>query len=159
VSWHDLERAAPDIARPGRARLRDARVVMLGTLRAGGAPRISPIEPYFAGGELLFGAMTWSAKARDLGRDPRCTVHSAVSAPDAAEPELKLHGRAVEAAPAQRDACADAWWTRRPRAAAWVFTLALDAAVWVEWDLERGEMRVRRWSRARGYDERSRAYP
>jgi hypothetical protein len=41
--------------------------------------------------------MMWqSLKALDLLRDPRCTVHSAVSDREGAEGEFKLHGRAVD---------------------------------------------------------------
>jgi hypothetical protein len=47
------------------------RVALLGTLRPDGSPRVSPVEPYFAGGELVLGVMAWSGKARDLRRDPR----------------------------------------------------------------------------------------
>ena len=47
ASWQDLEQGAPGIARPGRARLDQARVVLLGTLRRDGSPRISPVEPHF----------------------------------------------------------------------------------------------------------------
>uniref|UniRef100_UPI002619D67F pyridoxamine 5'-phosphate oxidase family protein n=1 Tax=Trebonia sp. TaxID=2767075 RepID=UPI002619D67F len=78
-SWRDVERAAPEIARLGAARLASARVALLGTLRRDGSPRISPVEPYIAGGQLLIGAMAWSAKAGDLQRDPRYVLHSAVT--------------------------------------------------------------------------------
>jgi hypothetical protein len=60
--WRDLELGAPDIARPGMARLNGARVALLGTLRRDGSPRISPVEPYSAAGHLLVGAMAWSRK-------------------------------------------------------------------------------------------------
>ena len=61
-----MELGAPEIARLGMARLNAARVGLLGTLRSDGSPRISPVEPYFAAGQLLVGAMAWSAKAADL---------------------------------------------------------------------------------------------
>ena len=92
ASWLDLEQGAPHITRAGRALLNQARVALLGTLRPDGSPRISPVEPYFARGQLISGLMSWSGKARDLRRDPRCVLHSAISGPDAGEPELKLYG-------------------------------------------------------------------
>jgi Pyridoxamine 5'-phosphate oxidase len=98
LSWRDLEPAAPEIARLGMARLNSARMALLGTLRRDGSPRISPIEPYLADGQLLIGAMSWSAKASDLQRDPRYVLHSVVTGPDSGEGELKLYGSAVEAA-------------------------------------------------------------
>ena len=60
--WRDLELGAPRLARLGMARLDATRVALLGTLRRDGSPRISPIEPFFAGSLLLFGAMARSRK-------------------------------------------------------------------------------------------------
>jgi hypothetical protein len=160
MNWRDLEAAAPELVRLGKARLDDARVALLGTLRRDGSPRISPVEPYLVGGELLFGAMLWSLKARDLARDPRCVLHSAVSAPDAAEGELRLYGRAVEVRERElRDARRDAWWTAHRAEAARVYSLEIEQATFISWDLRRGEMTVRRWSPERGSTERTRSYP
>ena len=78
--WAEVEAAAPELAQLGKERLDRLRVALLGTLRKDGSPRISPVEPYFVQGHLLFGAMTWSLKARDLLSDPRCVLHSAVTA-------------------------------------------------------------------------------
>jgi hypothetical protein len=64
VKWQDLEVSAPEIAQLGRQSLDRARVALLGKLRKNGFPRISPVEPYFAEGHLLFGAMAWSSKVR-----------------------------------------------------------------------------------------------
>src|SRR2546429_2866449 len=98
MSWRALEASAPAIARLGEERLDQTRVALLGTLRSDGWPRISAVEPYISDGQLLFGAMSWSLKTNDLLRDPRCVLHSAISGPDSGEGELKLYGRAVEAA-------------------------------------------------------------
>ncbi|MDQ2874759.1 MAG: pyridoxamine 5'-phosphate oxidase family protein [Actinomycetota bacterium] len=159
ASWQDLEQDAPSIARPGRARLDQARVALLGTLRRDGSPRISPVEPYFARGQLIFGAMTWSAKARDLRRDPRCVLHSPISGPDAGEAELKLHGLAAPTGDLLRDACPEAWWSGEPRPAADVFFLNLTEAVLIEWDLEHGQMASTHWSPERGLWKQARRYP
>ena len=78
-----MELAAPEIARLGMAQLNAAHVALLGTLRRDGSPRISPIEPYLAGGQLLIGAIARSAKAGDLRRDPRYVLHSVVTGPTA----------------------------------------------------------------------------
>jgi len=159
VTWQDLEVAAPEIARLGRERLEQAHVGLLGTLRKDGSPRISPVEPHFTEGELLFGAMAWSLKVRDLRRDARCVLHSPVSGPDSSEGELKLYGRATEASEQLRNACADGWWIGRPRESASVFSLNIEEAAFVEWDFQRGEMTLRRWSRALGFQETKRRYP
>ena len=118
AEWRDLELGAPPITRLGLARLH-AGVAMLGTLRRDGSPRISPIEPYLVHGQLLAGAMTWSAKAADLLRDPRHVPHSAVTSPDSGEGEFKLHGSAVQASQDLRAAATQARWSRRPETRRW----------------------------------------
>ena len=159
LDWDDLELGAPEIARLGAARLDSARVAMLGTIRRDGSPRISPIEPYVANGYLLVGAMAWSAKAADLRRDPRYTLHSIVTGPDTGEGELKVHGLAVEADADLRAHAADSWWSAQWSDMAIVFALRIGQALFVTWDIEHGEMTVHRWSPARGYHHTARSYP
>ena len=110
-------------------------MVLLGTLRRDGSPRISPVEPYVARGQLMFGAMTWSGKANDLLRDPRCVLHSTITAPDAGEPELKAYGLA---ALATTRSARHAGRLVAPRAAHGSQRLRLDVteAVLIDWDLE-----------------------
>ncbi len=159
MSWRDLEEGAPEIAQLGRERLERARVALLGTVRNDGSPRISPVEPFLTQGLLLFGSMSWSLKTRDLLRDPRCVLHSAVSSPDNGEGELKLYGRAPEADDSARNGCSEAWWATAPREAARVFSLDIEQATFISWDLERGEMTIRRWSPQRGFRRAARSYP
>ena len=159
ASWRDLEQAAPHIARAGRALLDQAREALLGTLRPDGSPRISPVEPYFADGQLIFGLMTWSGKARDLRRDPRCVLHSTISEPDAGKPELKLYGLTATAGDFLRNACRQAWWIGQPHAAADVVLLDVTQAVLIEWDLEDGQMTTTHWSPGPGLWQRARSYP
>jgi hypothetical protein len=158
-SWRDMELGAPELARLGIARLTSARVALLGTLRRDGSPRISPIEAYLAEGQLLIGAMAWSAKASDLRRDPRYVLHSAVTSPDSGEGELKLNGPAAKAGPDLRTRAAGAWWLAHSPDKAAVFTLHIRQAIFVDWDTNRGLMTVHRWSPASGYAVTSRPYP
>jgi Pyridoxamine 5'-phosphate oxidase len=158
VTWPDLAAGAPELARRGRERLEQTSIALIGTLRKDGSPRISPIEPNFHGDALLFGGMNWSLKVRDLQRDPRCVVHSAVTGPSAGEAELKLYGRAETAEDRLRREC-PGWWADQPAEAAWVFTVRLEAATLLEWDYTAGEMLVRRWSPELGYRESQRKYP
>ena len=157
--WRDLEAAAPEIARLGRERFDRARVALLGTLRKDGSPRISPVEPYLTQGHLLFGVISWSSKRRDLLRDPRCVLHSAISDPDSGEGELKLYGHATEADEQIRNGCREGWWAAKPADAASVFSLNIDQATFISWDTEHGEMTVRRWAPQLGYRETRRSYP
>ena len=157
--WEDFEAAAPSLAGSGRAAFDRAGVALLGTLRQDGSPHISPVEHVFAAGHLLIGVMPWSQKARDLVRDARCTLHSAVTAPDAGESEFKVYGRAQDADDELRGARADAWWVSRPRTEARVISLAVEEAMLVEWELRRGEMTVTRWAPETGIRSDSRSYP
>ncbi|HMG35766.1 MAG TPA: pyridoxamine 5'-phosphate oxidase family protein [Blastocatellia bacterium] len=95
MNWNEFNRDAPELADSGQKLFDRAGVVLVGTLRKGGSPRISPVEPLIAGGQLYLGMMPDSFKAQDLIRDPRCTVHSLISDKNATEGEFKLHGRAV----------------------------------------------------------------
>lgn len=158
ITWEELETAAQPIARLARERFDETRVALLGTIRADGSPRISPVEPYLSQGYLLIGAMSRSLKTCDLRRDPRCVLHSAVTAPDAGDPEVKLYGRAVEAPTEIREGCSAAWWQARPDAAV-VFVLVIEIATSIEWNLHDGQMLVRSWSSNDGLTETTRGYP
>jgi hypothetical protein len=159
MNWSELEAAAPEIARLGKERFEAARVALLATLREDGRPRVSPVEPYLSEGHLLFGSLAWSAKTADLLRDSRCTLHSAVTGPDSGEGELKLYGRAAEADERLRDSCREGWWLTTPQQAAAVFSLGIEEAVFISWDIEHGEFVMRSWSPEKGYRERARPYP
>jgi hypothetical protein len=102
--------------------------------------------------------MTWSLKARDLVRDPRCVLHSAVTDPDGGDGELKLYGRAVVADDELREGCREGWWFTRPETAT-VFALRIEETTFVSWDADGGEMTVRRWSPRAGYTVKRRRYP
>jgi hypothetical protein len=159
ASWRDLDAAAPELARRGLERLEQAGVALLGTIRKDGTPRISPIEPFLVQGELVVGAMSWSEKARDLARDPRCVLHSAVSRPDGDEGELKLYGRVVLVEDRALREAPGAWWVGRAEEEADVFALEIDRAAFLSWDGERGLMHVWRWSPTAGAEEEERPYP
>lgn len=159
MRWSDLEESAPEIARLGRERLERRRVALLGTLRKDGSPRINPVEPRLYDGNLLFGVMAWSPKASDLMRDSRCALHSAVVDPDSEEGELKLYGRATQADDQLRTLCPEGWWTEHPIDVAAVFTLDIEHACFITWDIASAEMTARSWSPRRGYSETRRSYP
>jgi len=156
--WRELELGAPPIARLGMTRLSCPRVALLGTLRRDASPRISPVEPTVAEGQLLIGAMAWSGKAADLRRDPRYVLHSAVIDPDSGEGELKLSGAAIETSHDHRRV-AEAWWSASPPDKAVVFCLGIEQAVFVEWDTGHALMTVHRWSPRGGYTHSRRHYP
>ena len=96
MRWDEFERACPEIAKIARERFSADEVVLIGTLRADGSPRISPTEPDFAAGHLFVGMMWRSRKALDLLRDPRCVVHSGPVGRMNPGGDVKLYGRAIE---------------------------------------------------------------
>lgn len=160
MSWRELETAAGEIARLGRERLEGAGVAFLGTLREDGWPRISPVEAHVVKGDLLIGVMPRSLKARDLAREPRCTLQSAVTDPHSGEGELKLYARAVEIRDVEiRAGARDAWWVGRPAEDVRVYSLSIERAAFVSWDIKRSEMTVRSWSPQHGMRTATHPYP
>jgi Pyridoxamine 5'-phosphate oxidase len=88
MRWSDIEHAQRRLAGLAQQRLISPGVVLVATIRRDGTPRLSPVEPYVLDGELWLSMMWQSAKARDLLRDPRILVHSAISSRDGAKGEL-----------------------------------------------------------------------
>lgn len=96
MTWEEFKQSAPELAALGEERFERTGLVLVGTLRKNGWPRISPVEPLIAHGKLYLGMMWQSRKALDLLRDPRCVVHSVVSDRNGSEGEFKVYGRAVD---------------------------------------------------------------
>ena len=95
MRWAEFERHEPKLGELGRLRLGGPGVVLVGTIRSDGTPRLSPVEPLFWNDELWL-SMGWgSLKARDLQRDPRVLVHSIVTDREGTGGEFKLRGRAL----------------------------------------------------------------
>jgi hypothetical protein len=158
VRWKEFAEAAPELAALGEERLRGRELCLVGTLRRNGWPRISPVEPEFVDGELMFGMMWRSPKALDLLRDPRLVVHSVVSRRDGDEGDFKLYGWAMPVEEPERRARYRAtikaridWEPREPNYHA--FAVDIESAGFVTfgpahryglaWDPERG---LRRWN-------------
>lgn len=94
MDWSELEREQPKLASAGRERLVGRGVVLVGTIRSDGTPRVSPVEPFLLDGTLWLSMMWGSAKASDLLRDPRILVHSVIASRDGDEGEVKVRGLA-----------------------------------------------------------------
>jgi hypothetical protein len=94
MRWSDFAETCPELAQLGEERFRRAEVMLLGTLRKNGWPRISPVEMDFVDGELLTGMMWRSPKALDLLRDPRYVAHSIVTTRLGTDGDFKLYGTA-----------------------------------------------------------------
>jgi hypothetical protein len=108
MRWDAFVQAAPRIGALAEERFRKDELVMLGTIRPDGSPRLSPNELDFAVGRLFISMMWQSRKARDLLRDPRIAVHSVPSDKTNPGGDIKLYGRVVdEREPAVRAAFHD----------------------------------------------------
>ena len=95
MQFGEFRRACPELAELAEERLRRAEVLLLGTLRRNGWPRITPVECDFVGDDLMIGMMWRSPKALDLMRDPRCVVHTVVPDRQGTQGDAKLYGTAV----------------------------------------------------------------
>lgn len=150
--WAEFAEAAPELAELGKERFARAGIVLVGTIRKDGTPRISPVEYYEVEGHLLLGMMWQSFKAKDLRRDPRCVVHSVVTNRSGNEGEFKLRGRAVAIDDsALREAYGDATEAEidwRPTGPFHLFSLDIEEAAFVIY--EGDEQRTTRWTKEAG---------
>jgi hypothetical protein len=93
ATWTAFRRSAPDLAAAAEVKMAEDGLVLVGTLRANGWPRISPVEPLIVDDELYLGMMWRSRKAVDLLADPRCVVHTAVRDKAGTDGDVKVYGR------------------------------------------------------------------
>lgn len=152
MRWEEFSAACPEIARLAEDRFRKDELVLLGTIRRDGHPRISPCEVDLAAGYLFLGMMWRSKKALDLLRDPRILVHSVTCDKAGADGDIKLSGRAVEILdPDPRRSFRDAirsrigWAPEEPNYH--LFSLEVESAGYIVFGDER---RVLTWDRLRG---------
>lgn len=96
MNWSDFKGESPELAALGEELFEATGLVLIGTLRKNGFPRISPVEPLIFEGKLYLGMMWQSVKALDLLRDSRCTVNTTVCNKDGSEGEFKAYGRAID---------------------------------------------------------------
>jgi hypothetical protein len=95
MHWDEFAAAQPRLASVGMRAIADPGVVLIGTIRRDGTPRISPVEPLFWERDLWLSMLLDSRKAGDLARDPRILIHSIVTSRNGADGEFKVRGRVV----------------------------------------------------------------
>jgi hypothetical protein len=159
MDWSEMERRQPRLAALGRQRLLDPGVVLVGTIRRDGTPRISPVEPWIMDGELWLSMMLGSKKAADLLRDPRILVHNAVASRDGGDGEFKLRGTARD----ETDAGVQARYAAEvSRALGWepepgkfhLFAVDFDQVDYIRYDDATGDQHCVRWPSAREFVRR-----
>ena len=148
MNWAEYVEAAPELARWGEERFKKTGLALVGTIRRDGLPRISPVEPLIADGQLYLGMMWRSRKALDLLRDPCCLVQTTVRDREDRAGELKLRGRAVDVQdPATIDRYCQALqeavdW--RPQGQFHLFALGIESAAFIKY-LENGDQQLIEW--------------
>jgi hypothetical protein len=97
ASWESFAIAAPRLAASGRRLLYGGEAIasaFLATVAPDGGPRLHPVFPVLAAGELWLFIVTMSPKYRDLRRNGRYALH-ALPPPGGGE-EFFLRGDAVQ---------------------------------------------------------------
>ncbi len=157
ATWTEFAKDAPELAGLAEERFASTGLVMLGTLRKDGWPRVTPVEYTMYEGELTLGGMWQSKKCLDLLRDHRCVVHSTTSNKDGKAGDAKLYGRAQPLAPEREDA----YWQHiyrlmnwRPEGPAHVFTIDIKSGSYVRFDGD-GTMHWLTWPGGRWQTKRS----
>ena len=161
MNWAEFAEAAPELARWGEERMKATGLALVGTVRRDGLPRISPVEPLIAGGQLYLGMMRRSRKALDLLRDPRCLVQTTVRDREDAAGELKLRGRAADI---QDPATVERYCQALQEAIGWrpegqfhLFALEIESAVFIKY-LENGDQQLKEWRPGSPAQERVRSW-
>jgi len=75
ATWGDFSTEQPEVAGWSRRILAKYGLAYLATLRFDGSPRIHPVCPIIAGGQLCVGLIRNSPKRADLDRDGRFSLH------------------------------------------------------------------------------------
>jgi hypothetical protein len=159
MRWSQMEQSQPRLAEIGGRLLLAPGVVLVGTVRRDGSPRISPVEPYLMDGELFLAMLWGSRKAGDLVRDPRLVVHSIVVGREGGEGEFKVRGTArveSDATVQQRYASAvsaDLGWSPVP-GRFHLFAVDIDDVTWIRYDEPTGDQYVAAWPPAREFVRR-----
>jgi hypothetical protein len=94
-TWSQFLAAAPELATYAKRRL-EGRISYLATIRADGSPRVHPVSPFIAHGQLVLYMEPTSPKRHDLRRDSRYSMHAAVEDNTGGEGEFLVRGRAAE---------------------------------------------------------------
>ena len=147
ASWDEFELAAPALSALCFQRFKATDLMMLGTIRKDGFPRISPTEWTIYEGELVLGGMWHAKKALDLLRDPRCTLHSTTSNKNGQEGDAKLWGRAIPLAEER----IEAYWQWMFEQIGWradgpahIFTIDIESAAFISFTGD-GAMKRLQW--------------
>ncbi|WP_262851080.1 pyridoxamine 5'-phosphate oxidase family protein [Mumia quercus] len=159
MRWSDLVSRQPRLADAARRRLLDPGVVLLASVRRDGTPRVSPVEPFVLGDDLLLSMLWGSTKAKDVSHDPRILVHSIVTGPEGTDGELKLRGRAVpvddrDVQSRYAEAVGEALGWRPQPGRFHLFRVDVEHVAFVRWDSSANDQLVTTWPPGKEYVRR-----
>lgn len=163
VTFAELDAAAPSIAAFVAERIDKTGLCFLGTTRADGWPRVSPLEVFVHDGRIYMGSMPKAVKAKDLQRDGRCCVITPLADKDDHGGEAKLFSRAREVDdPAEYEAVRASFkdisgYDMGEMGGAHLFTFDIEGAAWQR--VEGDDWRTTSWSPGGGVRERTRGGP
>lgn len=83
ATWGEFAAEAPEMADLGTRVIMQYGIAYLGTVRADGQPRISPVSPTVFDGGLYLGLMPHTPKRADIARNPKCVLHALPGPQDA----------------------------------------------------------------------------
>ena len=149
MKWSAIAASEPALGAVAFDRLIKPGVLLAGTVRRDGSPRISGVEPLVMDGDLWLSMMRTSAKAMDLARDRRILLHSIVTGPEPAA-EVKVRGtvRAEDDHAVQRRyaAAVSAQIGWRPVAGEFtLFVVDVEDVTYIGHDADTGGQHVARW--------------
>ncbi len=157
--WADFSRTAPAFAEAGRRLFVKEDGIAIGFLASvspEGRPHLAPVCPIFCGEELYLSAGAHTPKVRDLREHGAYVLHAFLAPNDE---ELQIAGRAHEVTGADERAAVHAaipfpaFGREDP-----IFRFDVERAFWVHWERvgtpETYPVR-RRWTRARGVEEKA----
>jgi hypothetical protein len=147
--------AEPRLGRFMVEQLIEPGVLLVGSIRRDGSPRISGVEPLIMDGDLWLSMTLQSMKAKDLRRAPRVVLNSVIT-DRAGEIEIKVQGRAREELDAER---LRAYAGSTARELGWqpvvgefaLFQVDLATVTLIGYDPDTGEQHVAKWPQRQEY--------
>lgn len=149
MKWSAIAASEPALDAVVFDRLIRPGVLLVGTVRRDGSPRVSGAEPLVMDGDLWLSMMRTSVKVMDLARDPRILLHSIVTGPEPAA-EVKVRGtvRAEDDPSVQRRyaAAVSAGIGWRPVVGEFVlFAVDVEDVTYIGYDPDTSGQHVARW--------------
>ena len=165
--WNEFHQSNEQFSNLFKLKFNEKGLILLGTIRKNGIPRISPVEIFFVQNQILLGLMNKSKKYLDILRDPRGVVQNIIMNNDGSDGEFKFNVEMIELPdPLIRnsffDEFARRWNNDIPKAykeSAHIFTIDIKFASITTWNIKDGKMFVKMWHEKKGFIELSKNYP